>query len=108
MKKRPRLALRVSTLSILFLTLVFELLFGYWLQHPSKIPSSLLSSFRQYYVINYRTVIQVESNCSEYDLQFFYRLRPSVQCLFEYRILFPIETNSAGLRDDENSLLHLI
>jgi hypothetical protein len=50
-------------------------------------------------------VIQVESNCSEYDAQFFYRLHPNVQCNFsniEFSSL--IETNSAGLRDDENSL----
>jgi len=98
-------AQRISTLSILFVTLVFEILFGYWLQHPSSIPSFLRSSFSQYYVSNYRKVIQVESNCSEYDEQFFYRLRPNVQCNFsniEFSTL--IETNSIGLRDDETSL----
>jgi len=105
MKGKPLSALKISTLSVLFLSLVFEILFGYWLQHPSKIPSFLLESFRQYYTINYRKVIQVESNCSEFDPQFFYRLRPNVQCNFsniEFSTL--IETNSVGLRDDETSL----
>ncbi len=106
MKRRPALAQRISTLSILFLALVFEILFGYWLQHPSRIPSSLLPSFRQYYVNNYRKVIQVESDCSEFDDRFFYRLRRNVQSNFsniEFSTL--IETNSAGLRDDEASLV---
>jgi hypothetical protein len=104
-KKHAIKAERIATLSVLFLTLVFELLFGYLLQHPSKIPSSLVDGFRQYYTINYRKVAQVEPNCSEYDSQFFYRLRPNVQCDFsniEFSTL--LETNSVGLRDDENSL----
>jgi hypothetical protein len=105
MKGKPATTQKIATLSILFLTLIFEILFGYWLQHPSKIPSFLLSSFKQYYTVNYRKVIQVESNCSEFDPQFFYRLRPNVQCNFsniEFSTL--IETNSVGLRDDESSL----
>jgi hypothetical protein len=105
MKKRPAAAQKIATLSILFLALVFELLFGYWLQHPSRIPSFLMPAFKQYYTANYRRIIQVESNCSEFDQQFFYRLRPNVKCNFsniEFSTL--IETNSLGLRDDEVSL----
>ncbi len=105
MKNTTRLAFRISTLVIIFFTLAFEILFGFWLQRPSRIPSFLRTAFSQYYQINYRKVIQVESNCSEYDPQFFYRLHPNVQCNFsniEFSTL--IETNSAGLRDDENSL----
>jgi len=105
MKKHPARAIRISTLAVLFVTLVFEILFGYLLQHPTRIPSSLAPSFRQYYANNYRKVVQVESNCSEYDPQFSYRLRRNIQCDFsniEFSTL--IETNSQGLRDDENSL----
>jgi len=106
MKGKPGKAQQIASLSIIFFALVFEILFGYWLQHPSKIPSFLLNAFRQYYTINYRKVIQVESNCSEFDPQFFYKLRPSVQCNFsniEFSTL--IETNSVGLRDNENALI---
>ncbi|HYJ38726.1 MAG TPA: hypothetical protein VEV87_08920, partial [Chitinophagaceae bacterium] len=105
LKGRAASAQKIATLSIVFLSLVFELLFGYWLQHPSRIPSFLMPAFKQYYNANYRRIIQVESNCSEFDPQFFYRLRPSVQCNFsniEFSTL--IETNSLGLRDDEVSL----
>jgi len=104
-RKRAIRAERIATLSVLFVTLVCEILFGYLLQHPSKIPSSFLNSFRQYYTINYRKIVQVEPNCSEYDPSFFYRLRPNIKCDFsniEFSTL--LETNSAGLRDDENSL----
>ena len=106
MKGKPGKAQRIATLSIIFFSLLFEILFGYWLQHPSSIPSFMLTAFKQYYTINYRRVIQVESSCSEFDSQFFYRLRPNVQCNFsniEFSTL--IETNSAGLRDDEASLI---
>ena len=99
-------AQRIATISLLFVILVLEILFGYWLQRPSSIPSFLVDGFRQYYTINYRRVIQVESTCSEFDPQFFYRLRRNVQCNFsniEFSTL--IETNSAGLRDDEASLV---
>src|SRR6476646_4982719 len=77
MKKRPERALRLATLLVLFVSLVFEIVFGYLMQHPSRIPSFMVSSFREYYTTNYRKVIQVEANCSEYDSQFFYRLRPN-------------------------------
>jgi hypothetical protein len=105
-RKKAVKAQRIATISLLFFTLVFEILFGYWLQRPSSIPSFLLDGFRQYYTINYRRVIQVESTCSEFDPEFFYRLRRNVQCNFsniEFSTL--IETNSAGLRDDEASLI---
>ena len=106
LRKHPGRAVRIATLAVLFVSLVFEILFGYLLQHPGKIPSALVSPFQQYYSSNYRKVIQVESNCSEFDSAFFYRLRRNVQCDFsniEFSSL--IETNSAGLRDDENSLM---
>ena len=96
---------RISILSILFLALVFELIFGYWLQHPAGIPSILLPAFKEYYVNDYRHIIQVERNCSEYDERFFYRLRPNVQCNFSnIEFSTPIQTNSLGCRDDEASI----
>ena len=45
MKNTPRLAFRISTLVIIFFTLAFEILFGFWLQRPSRIPSFLRTAF---------------------------------------------------------------
>src|SRR5438045_1441135 len=45
MKKRQDRALRLATLLVLFVSLVFEIVFGYLLQHPSRIPRFMLSSF---------------------------------------------------------------
>src|SRR6476620_5501202 len=53
---------------ILFLLLAIpELLFTYWLHHPSRIPSFLIPTFRYYYGGVQRNIIQFNPDCSVYD-----------------------------------------
>ncbi|HYF29756.1 MAG TPA: hypothetical protein VD993_01410 [Chitinophagaceae bacterium] len=101
----PRRANRVTWIVLLVMVAVLEGLFFYWMRNPSKIPSSLFASFKEYYIHHHRNIVQVERNCSEYDSAFFYRLRANNSCVFS-NIEFSntIQTNSRGLRDDEASL----
>jgi hypothetical protein len=95
----------VNVITCLFLALLFELLIYAGLAFPSAIPGFLTGVFREYYREKDRQIIQV-TDCARYDSQLFYLFKPG-RCMFgnrefdnEYGI------NSAGLRDDENSLLH--
>ncbi|MFN0124559.1 MAG: SGNH/GDSL hydrolase family protein, partial [Blastocatellia bacterium] len=76
-----------------------------WLRYPLGIPARLKTSFRQYYQSHYRNILQADPDCAEYDSELFYRLRPGVRCGFgNPEFATRVNTNSAGLRDDETSL----
>lgn len=104
-KKNPARGARITWIVLLLLVVGGELLFSFWLKHPKDIPVSMYHGFKDYYVHNYRNIVQVERSCSEFDSAFFYRLRKNNQCTFS-NIEFSnaIKTNSRGFRDDEASL----
>jgi lysophospholipase L1-like esterase len=91
---------------LILLVAGLELLFYYWLKNPARIPTSMFPAFKEYYIHNYRNIVQVEKTCSEYDSLFFYRLRANNECKF-YNVEFSntITSNSLGLRDDAASLV---
>ena len=104
-RKNPRRGARVTWIVLIAVVALVEGLFFYWLKNPKQIPASMFSSFKSYYIHNYRNIVQVERNCSEFDSAFFYRLRINNQCTFS-NIEFStgITTNRFGLRDDDSSL----
>lgn len=104
-RKDARKASRITWIVLLLVVAGFELLFMYWLKNPAKIPATMYGSVKEYYVHNYRNIVQVERSCAEFDSMFFYRLRPNSQCTFgNIEFSNNIKTNSIGLRDDEASL----
>lgn len=92
---------------ILFLLLALpEILFTYWLHHPSRIPSFLFPAFKNYYNGIQRNIIQLNAGCSTYDSSLLYTLRPSSRFIFNnYEFSDTFYTNKSGLRDDQRSLL---
>ncbi len=104
-RRNPGRAGRWTFIILIVFVALMELLFQYWLKNPAKTPAAMQSSFKQYYIQNYRNVVQVVRSCSEFDSNFFYRLRPNNQCTFgNIEFSNQINTNSIGARDDENSL----
>lgn len=81
-----------------------ELTIEYLLKNPTSIPKRLIKPFRAYYSQHIRNAIQMEKNCSEYDPELFYKLKPGICdfCNLEFTSTYSI--NSKGLRDDESSL----
>ncbi|MEI9809883.1 MAG: hypothetical protein WDO16_19575 [Bacteroidota bacterium] len=83
-----------------------EMLFTYWLHYPSRIPSFLTPTFRNYYGGTQRNIIQFDPRCSVYDSSLLYTLKPSSRFVFaNYEFADSFYTNKMGLRDDENSLV---
>lgn len=81
-----------------------ELASLFLLRNPSKIPSTLLTSFQYYYDYNCK-LIQFKKEASVYDSSLFYKLNPSSNFIYaqqEFADSFTI--NSIGVRDDERSL----
>ena len=81
-----------------------ELLCTYWLHHPSQIPASLRSVFMQYST-QVQSIVQFNPQCSVYNNDLFYTLKPSSRFVFannEFADSF--YTNKMGLRDDDSSL----
>lgn len=104
-KKDTRKASRITWIILLVIVAGFELLFLYWLKNPAKVPATMYGSVKEYYIHNYRNIVQVERSCAEFDSMFFYRLRPNNQCQFSnVEFSNTIKTNSKGVRDDEASL----
>jgi lysophospholipase L1-like esterase len=102
--KNNIIILSINLLTAFFLAGLIEGLFGYWLNHPEKIPSFLLEPFRKYYEYNDREIIQVIDACAKYDSGLFYILKPG-QCEFSNREFSVTNLiNSLGVRDDEASL----
>ena len=89
--------------SVIFLVLL-ELALGFLLNHPPP-NSKLLVPIREYYVAADRRIIQYLPTCAYYDEALSYILRPGT-CEFANREFnVHVQINSAGLRDDEKSLL---
>lgn len=102
MKQKIKVVI-VNILTCLFLVFILETLIYAGLEKPSLIPGSAAWFFKDYYRERDRAIIQV-TDCAKYDSQLFYLLKPG-QCVFtnrEFNTHYDI--NSAGLRDDENSL----
>lgn len=62
-----------------------EILFGYWLNHPRTIPSTLKRSFEYYYDYYDCRQLQFQFDKTIYDPLLFYRLMPGVQSNFTNR-----------------------
>lgn len=83
-----------------------ELLFTYWLHHPSQIPNSFHNVFMRYSTQAENNIIQFNPQNSVYNDSLFYTLKPSSRFIFtnpEFTDSF--YTNKMGLRDDDSSLL---
>jgi hypothetical protein len=93
----------INLITTFILAVILEAALGYLLRHPKAIPGFLNSHYRQYYNAEDRSIFQV-TDCAEWDPQLFYRFKPGT-CDFTNRE-FDVRNNinSAGLRDDENSL----
>lgn len=98
---------RRNFLILLLLLALPEILFTYWLHHPSRIPSFLNPAFQDYYMGLQRNVIPWNGESSAYDSSLFYILRPSSRFIFEnYEFSDSFHTNKMGLRDDDSSLVN--
>ncbi|MDP4263248.1 MAG: hypothetical protein Q8941_12035 [Bacteroidota bacterium] len=83
-----------------------EMLFTYYLHHPSRLPAFLVPVFRRYYGGLQRNIIQFNPSCSVYDSSLFYTLKPSSGFVFDnYEFSDTFYTNRMGLRDDAGSLV---
>ena len=84
---------------------VGELFSVSWVNHPDRIPRSMLQGYRLLYAHNLTNVIQIVPECSEYDSSFYYNLKGNNSCTFS-NIEFenPYTTNNRGFRDDDSSV----
>lgn len=85
---------------------LLEGLCTYWLYHSDQIPGFLKDSYTFFYKTYQQTVIQYEDDAFEYNGKLFYTMKPNVSCIFsnpEFKT--HIQANSAGLRDDDQSLI---
>ncbi|MBL0182681.1 MAG: hypothetical protein IPP96_10445 [Chitinophagaceae bacterium] len=83
-----------------------ELLFTYWIKHPSIMPVSCRTIFNTYCTQAETNIIQFNPESSAYNDSLFYTLKPASRFVFsnpEFSDSF--YTNKMGLRDDDNSLL---
>jgi hypothetical protein len=108
----PRLRGVLGRLLLLLFSLVVSLAmseacFSLLLSHPAwlaRMPANVLSHVRAYYLHHDRTLVQAMPECARYDPGLFYTLKPG-SCRFKMREFdVEIRVNSAGLRDDEESL----
>lgn len=91
--------------AVLILFVSLELIFAHLLNNPQKIPSRLLWSFKYYYDRYDSRLIQFDENCAVYDSGLFYTLKHNAEFKYSKREFSnTYNTNSQGLRDDENSL----
>lgn len=86
---------------------VSEAFFSALLAHPAlllRLPPNLVSHVRAYYLRHDRDLLQAMPDCARYDAGLFYTLKPGA-CHFAAReFATELRVNSAGLRDDEESL----
>ncbi len=102
-KEKVKFYLYNIVVVLIFLSL-FEILSGFLLNHPEKIPNSLRSAFSNFYRESDRATIQVIPECAQYDPDLFYTLKPG-NCYFKNREFNNlIEVNSIGTRDSEAAL----
>ncbi len=85
----------------------FELLLLFLLSYPKFIPPvpPLVRTMQNLYLEYTRNVIQLQPESAKYDPDLFYTLRPGVSKFENSEFSTIVEVNSAGLRDDEPSLL---
>lgn len=85
------------------LIVVIELFLTFLMYNPGWIPKLAKPYFQHHYQVNDRSIMQV-SECGQYDSVLFYKLKPGT-CTFEnYEFSTQVNVNTAGLRDDEQSL----
>lgn len=86
---------------------VSESFFGLLLSHPAwlaRMPANVLSHLRAYYLHHDRSLLQALPECARYDPGLFYTLKPGTCRSNAREFDVEIRVNSAGLRDDEESL----
>lgn len=92
-----------NLISALILALILEFMVWMGIRNPQFIPGFLTSYYQAYYLSSDRNILQM-TECAEYDPQLFYKFKKG-PCTFNNREFNVINvTNSAGLRDDEESL----
>ncbi|MGV7222353.1 MAG: hypothetical protein ACQ9MH_12585 [Nitrospinales bacterium] len=75
------------------------------LRNPSYIPNKAKKLFNRYYFQKDQLLIQFSKECSQYDKELFYTLKPG-ECEFSSRYFdTKVSVNSLGVRDDESSLV---
>lgn len=106
---KKKTAKRSGLWSVIIMVVVIavgELFASSWFHHPERIPAFLSKGYRALYVYHNCNVIQVSPECSEYDSNFYYNLKPNNTCTFsniEFSNTFT--SNSKGFRDDDSSLI---
>jgi lysophospholipase L1-like esterase len=94
-----------SLVLFVLLITVMEILFSYWLYHPTKIPAFAKESYKYYYQMYFQHIAQFDSKISTYNKKLFYTLRPGVSGTFSNIEFFTkVTANKAGFRDDDESL----
>jgi len=89
---------------IVVFLLIIEIIIGFYLRHPAKIPSKFLDVFREYYMINDRIVIQASPEFAIYNPVLCYTLKPGEFVFSNREFSNHFNVNSFGLRDDELSV----
>ena len=83
-----------------------ELLFTYWLYHPARIPSGLLSSYKYYYEVYSFRILQYEKKIISFDDELLYTLKPNTEIDFNnVEFNTRVRTNKFGFRDDDSSAI---
>jgi hypothetical protein len=96
----------IASAALLIVFVSLEMRFAYLLNHPQKISSRWLWSFRYYFDRYDSGLIQFQENASAYDPGLFYTLKPDAEFNYSKREFSNVfKTNSKGVRDDENSLV---
>ncbi|MEQ8226765.1 MAG: hypothetical protein RIA64_01670 [Rhodospirillales bacterium] len=107
--KSARLGVRIVAygLMVLFAFTLIELFVIAGLKAPGMLnnfPVALHEAFRRFYIRRDMYSPTLSPDCGRYDSGTFYTLKPG-ECLFKNReFAVKLRVNSAGLRDDENSL----
>jgi hypothetical protein len=82
-----------------------ELGLVYVLNNPESCPDALYAPLRQYYREFDQSIIQYEPTLAKYDSALFYTLKPGIGRFSNREFDNQFLINSAGLRDDEQSLV---
>ena len=82
---------------------LLELTFQYLINHPARIPKSILKPFQHYYSYNFRNTIQMDTACARYDSGLFYTLKPGICCFNNVEFETALTINNLGTRDSEEA-----
>lgn len=103
---KSKKAAYIKMLIMALAVVVPELTINYLLNHPKNIPAFCKPAFKYYYAQAATNIIQFNADCSVYDSNLFYTLKPSAAFSFgNYEFRNSYNTNSLGLRDDEDALI---